>query len=112
MAPSIIRGARASRLVPPRFLSVSPRSLLGLAPVPVVHVGVVIGDRVELVLLPRTLALSPHVLAELAARCRALLVLNASVKETQNAGAVSRGRPAVIGGYRTPTTHSLSASEK
>lgn len=43
-----------------------------------VEVGVVIGDRVEFVFLPRTFALSPHVFTELAGRRRALLVLNAS----------------------------------
>lgn len=52
----------------------SPASL---APVSVVKVRVVIGNRIEFVLLPRTLASSSHVFTKLADWHRALLVLNA-----------------------------------
>lgn len=44
-----------------------------------VKVRVIIGNRIEFVLFPRTLASSPHVFTKLADWHRALLILNASV---------------------------------
>ena len=51
-----------------------------LAPVPVM-VRVMINNRVEFVLFPGTLALSPHVFAKFAARHRALFVLYTPVNK-------------------------------
>lgn len=80
MAPSVIRRAFVARSTrSPRFSSHWHLlcSSCSLAPVSVAQVRSIVDNRVELVLLPRTLALAPHVLAELAAGRRALFVLNA-----------------------------------
>lgn len=58
----------------------SRSSYLPLAPVPVM-VRVMINNRVEFVLFPGTLALSPHVFAKFAARHRALFVLYTPVNK-------------------------------
>lgn len=58
----------------------SRSSYLPLAPVPVM-VRVMINNRVEFVLFPGTLALSPHVFTKLTARHRALFVLYTPVNK-------------------------------
>lgn len=100
------RSSSSSTVSSSHWHDYSRSSYLPLAPVPVM-VRVMINDRVEFVLFPGTLALSPHVFTKFTARHRALFVLYTPVNKRKEFERASWSWQIGIS-----ITHNLSAREK